>query len=453
MKKMSEQNRNVLANMIGAFAVKGGSLVISVILLPMYLGFFKDQAILGVWYTLLSVLNWTVLFDLGLGQGLRNHLPKALAANDLRLAKQYISTTYLLMTCLAALAGVLGWLLLRRLDLHAVFNIDPAVIGHSVLRRSVGIVFAGIMLQLILKISASILYAIQKSAAVNALALFTNASILAALCVCPSKDASGNLLRMAWIHVTAANLPYLVCTIVLFTAGRLRGAAPCLKAFSPPYIRESFQTGLSLMWLQIVFMVVSSANEFLISALTSPQCVFEYQAYHKVFKTAAMVVSLALTPIWSAVTKAQIERDYQWIKRIYLLFLGIAALCFAGELCLIPALQWGMDRWLGEGTIDVNLSYALIFALSSWVFVLHSINTSIGNGLSRFKLQLLWMTFAALLFIPLAFLFVRWCGGWIGVVLAGFTAMLPYEILAPIFTIRHLNQLIFPAQGKRKRSS
>ena len=87
------------------------------------------------------------------------------------------------------------------------------------------------------------------------------------------------------------------------------------------------------------FMIVSSANEFLISNLTEPKHVVEYQAYYKIFKTAAMVISLALTPIWSAVTKAQIEKNYHWIKKVYALFLGVSGLCFLGELCLIPILQ------------------------------------------------------------------------------------------------------------------
>ena len=92
MKTISTQDKNVLRNILGAFAVKGGSLVISVVLLPLYLRFFQNQEILGIWYTILSVLNWVILFDLGLGQGLRNQLPKALLKNDKKLAKEYIST-------------------------------------------------------------------------------------------------------------------------------------------------------------------------------------------------------------------------------------------------------------------------------------------------------------------------------------------------------------------------
>ena len=441
MKTISTQNKNVLRNILGAFVVKGGSLVISVVLLPLYLRFFQNQEVLGIWYTILSVLNWVILFDLGLGQGLRNQLPKALLKNYKKLAKEYISTTYVLMTAVAVVVFVVGVILIKKVDLYSIFHVDVSVIEYHYLQSATIIVFLGIMLQIVLKIATSILYAMQKSAVVNALALLTNVIILGALCFIPSQDIGTNLVVMAWINVIAANVPYVICTIFLFRTKTLKGTAPSLKAFSKQYIKGIFNVGISLLWLQIVFMIVSSANEFLISNLTEPKYVVEYQAYYKIFKTAAMVISLALTPIWSAVTKAQIEKNYHWSKKVYALFLGVSGLCFLGELCLIPILQWGMDLWLGKGVIDVQAWYAVVFALSSVIFVLHSVNTSIGNGLSYFSIQMIWMTFAAMVFIPLAFLFVKALGSWIGVVLAAVVAMMPYEAIAPIYTFRYLNRL------------
>ena len=182
MKTISTQDKNVLRNILGAFAVKGGSLVISVVLLPLYLRFFQNQEILGIWYTILSVLNWVILFDLGLGQGLRNQLPKALLKNDKKLAKEYISTTYVLMTAVAAVVSVVGVILIKRVELYSVFNVDASVIEYHYLQSATIIVFLGIMLQIVLKIATSILYAMQKSAVVNALALLTNVIILGALC-------------------------------------------------------------------------------------------------------------------------------------------------------------------------------------------------------------------------------------------------------------------------------
>lgn len=82
LKKIIASNEMLLKNIIGAFVVKGGSLIISVVLLPLYLRFFGDQTVLGIWYTILSILNWVVLFDLGLGQGLRNQLPVFIEKNN-----------------------------------------------------------------------------------------------------------------------------------------------------------------------------------------------------------------------------------------------------------------------------------------------------------------------------------------------------------------------------------
>ena len=195
-----------------------------------------------------------------------------------------------------------------------------------------------------------------------------------------------------------------------------------------------------MLWLQVVFMVVSSTNEFLITSFCGPEYVVEYQAYYKVFKTAAMVVSLALTPIWSAVTRAQAQKNYSWILRVYKLFLCFAGLCMVGELCLIPFLQGIFNIWIGQDVLTVNTSYALVFVLSSVIFVLHSINTSIGNGLSYFKIQMIWMTVAAVVFVPLSYIMVQIVESWIAVVAANVLAMLAYEVIAPIFTFKYLKE-------------
>lgn len=215
-----------------------------------------------------------------------------------------------------------------------------------------------------------------------------------------------------------------------------------MRSFNKNYIKQICNVGIALLWLQIVFMVVSSANEFLISNFTAPEYVVEYQAYFKIFKTAAMIISLALTPVWSAVTKAQAQKNYVWILKIYRIFLILTLACFVAELLIVPFLGVVFDIWLGTGVIRANLVYGLVFVCSSVVFVAHNVNTTIGNGMSYFKLQMIWMTFAGIIFIPLAYILVQITRSWIAVVLANVLAMLPYEVLAPIFTIKKLKNKI-----------
>ena len=88
----------------------------------------------------------------------------------------------------------------------------------------------------------------------------------------------------------------------------------------------------------------------------------------------------------------------------------------------------------------LELVGTLAFAASGTVFVLHNVNTSIGNGLSYFKVQMIWMTLAAAVFVPLSWVLVQLTGSWIGIVLANILAMLPYEVLAPIKTMGWLRK-------------
>ena len=445
--KSSDRNWEVFKNILAAFGIKGCSLIISVLLLPAYLRFFQDQTILGIWYTILSVLNWVLLFDLGLGNGLRNTMPAALESGNRPALREMISTTYYLMGGLAVAIAVVGTLIIPELNWNSIFNVSVDIIENSSLSVCVEIVFLGIMLQLVLKMITSILYALQKSALVSALSMISNLIILGAVSILPSGTLEVNLKLMSVVNVIAANLPFLVCTIVIFSK-KLKDCRPNLKAVKKKYVRSIFNIGISLLWLQLVFMVITSTNEFMITNFTAPEYVVDYQAYYKVFKTGAMLVSLMLTPIWSAVTKAQSQGDYRWIKRVYSIFLAASAACLALELLILPILQQIMDIWLGEETIRVDLGYAVVFAFSSAMMVAHHINTAIGNGLSYFKVQMILMTVAAVACIPVSYLLVQWTGSWIGVVIGTTLVIVPYEFLAPVFTYRFLNKCIIQTDRK-----
>lgn len=214
LKEIITNNKKLFENIIGAFVVKGGSLIVSVVLLPLYLRFFGDQTVLGIWYTILSILNWVVLFDLGLGQGLRNQLPAFIEKNNQKGIRDSISTTYILMSIIAIVIGIAGYACIPLADWNSIFNVSSSLVENFILVKCVRIVFIGIMLQIVLKIITSILYAYQRSAIVNALALFTNILILLFLLVLPSKSISENLLMMSWVNVLAANVPYIICSIL-----------------------------------------------------------------------------------------------------------------------------------------------------------------------------------------------------------------------------------------------
>lgn len=437
LRRVFRENRAFLGNILGAFGVKGGALLVNVALLPAYLRFFGDDGVLGVWYTVLSLLNWVAMFDLGLGHSLRNKLPYALEQGDRAAVRAYISTTYGAMGVIAGALTLAGMAVLHRVPWNRLLRLEEGVVAQAALARCMETVFLGIMAGLFLRIVTGILYAMQRAALVNALTLAGSAMVLLGVWLLPRGTQAENLQAVSLLNALSVTVPYLVCTLVLFL-GKLRDCAPNPRCFQKSLVRELVGTGLTILWLNAVFMVVTSANELLITRFSGAQFVVEYQVYQKLFNTAAMVVSLALVPVWSAVTGAAARGDSQWIRKVYKLFLAGCGLCLAVQLCVIPLLQPVVDLWLGENAIRVRREYALVFALSGSIFVLHNVNTSVSNGLSWFRLQLVWMSVAAAVFVPLAWVLTRQLGSWIGVILAGCLAVAPYEILAPIHTLRRL---------------
>ena len=88
----------VRRNAVGAYLVKGGSIVVGLISIPAYMSYFDAYESLGVWYTILSILSWVSLFDFGMANGLRNVLASSIALNDYDKSSRLVSSAYAFMS-------------------------------------------------------------------------------------------------------------------------------------------------------------------------------------------------------------------------------------------------------------------------------------------------------------------------------------------------------------------
>lgn len=127
IKSVSEKDKVIYKNIVGAFVVKGASLLLSLFTMPAYMRFFADEQILGAWFTLLSVLSWILNFDLGIGNGLRNNLTAAIAIGDRKEAKEYISSAYWMIGFVMLVVGSIGLIAIPYIHWNAVFNVSTAI--------------------------------------------------------------------------------------------------------------------------------------------------------------------------------------------------------------------------------------------------------------------------------------------------------------------------------------
>ncbi|MGI6090733.1 MAG: lipopolysaccharide biosynthesis protein [Saccharofermentanales bacterium] len=439
--KIGKDDKTIIDNAIAGLFVKGGAIVVNFLMLRIYMQYFQNSTVLGAWLTILSILNWFLMFDLGIGNGLRNKLPNAIKEKDYKLARQYISSAYFFLGGILIILWIVGFAVIPYVKWNIILNISDILLSQTVLSTCFRIVYTGMILQLLLKIIQSILYAFQKAWVVSFITLLSNCIILVAVLLMNNQTDESNLIRVSFINIFAVNLPLLVATIIVFFK-LIPQCIPRLYCFVKEYALSIFREGLMLLWLTIIFMVISSTNEFLISYLSSPDNVVEFQAYNRIYNGISSIFVVMLTPIWSAVTKAKVETNYSWIKKTYKKSLLLSIGCLMINLMVIPALQWAMNIWLGDSTINVNYTFAVVFSISNFFFVVHNVNTSFGNGFSYFKIQNIWMGVAAVVNIPLAVIFVYTTGSWIGVVIANIVSLLPFEVLEPVYFNKKLKLLI-----------
>ena len=429
----SDNDKIVYRNVIGAFIVKGGALFISLFTLPAYINFFNSDVVLGVWYTILSLLNWILNFDLGIGNGLRNHLSASLSANDKEATKKYISSAYFSIGVIVFVTSLIFPFVIRLFDLNSVFNISTEMVSPKSLYISLVIVFIGVMIQFWLKLINSVLYAMQKSSINNLLVLCTNTMVLIVALVYPSGSNDTNVIVMAIVHAMAVALPLLVATIVVFS-GKLSYAVPSIKCVTKTHTKSVLSLGGTFFLIQIAYMIIMSTNEFLITKTACSAYVVDYQAYYKLFSLGSTVFALALTPIWSVITKAKAENNYSWIRSTYKRFMVLAAVFSVGELLIIPLIKPLMNIWLGENALQkISIVTGTLFAILGCLMIFNSVLSSVANGLGALKIQAICFVVGAVAKIPLSYVLVNILDSWNGVIISNIICMGIYCILQPLF--------------------
>lgn len=441
IKKLSKKDVIIYKNVIGAFAVKGASLILSLFTMPAYMRFFTDEQVLGVWFTLLSVLSWILNFDLGIGNGLRNKLAEALAIDDRKSAKEYISSAYWMIGLMMLVVGGVGLPLLPYISWNSVFNVSPTFLSSTELSSAVQWCFMGVVLQFFLRLISSVLYAMQKSAVNNFLMLLTSVLQLLVALLAPSRMPAENLRMFARAYVVCVNLPLLVASVVVFS-GTMRDCIPRFRSFDQQKAKAVLSLGGIFFVCQVLYMLIANTNEILITQYTDPANVVEYQIYNKLFTLAGTLFMLALTPVWSAVTKAVAEKDYRWIKKLIKILLWLSLLATFVEFLIVPFLQPIVNIWLGDKAISVNYIYAFCFAFFGSAMVFQSAISTIANGTGRVRTQAICYGGGIVVKLLIIHFGVAISGSWIVIILANALILFPYCIIQWLEINRTINREI-----------
>ena len=199
-------------NIVASFALKGFSILIIFLLVPLTLNYLNPTKY-GLWLTISSILGWFSFFDIGLGNGLRNKLAEAFAVKDYKLAKAYVSTTYVILSLVMAGGFLLFLFINPLLDWSKLLNTQPEMADE--LSRIVLVVFTFFALRFVLNLIGIILTSDQLPAVNNSFDLLGNLIALVAIYLI-TKFTHGNLLYISIIYSAAPVLILIIASFYFF---------------------------------------------------------------------------------------------------------------------------------------------------------------------------------------------------------------------------------------------
>ena len=242
-----------------------------------------------------------------------------------------------------------------------------------------------------------------------------------------------------------ANLPTLIAGIILFFTV-FKEYVPSVKFITKNHLKSVLNLGMIFFACQILYMLIVNSNEILISNVYGPEFTTQYSFYYKLSSLISMIITLALTPLWSLITKAMNEKQYKWIYKMYKL-LSLLGLCtIIIQFLFIPIEQFVMDIWLGDASIKVDYSIAIAFACYGGAFLYQSILSTIVCGLGRMKLQAWFYFVGVIVKFLLIILLHDVIDSWSFVVWTNVIILVPYCIVQQfdlsIFLKKEINKQI-----------
>ena len=431
--KGHERSIKAKKNIAASFLIKGVSIAISVVLVPLTINYVNPTQY-GIWLTLSSLIGWFSFFDIGFGNGLRNKFAEAKAIGNLEKARIYISTTYAVLFMIFSCIWVIFFGINTLLDWSRILNAPSKMAGE--LSKLALIVFSFFCIQIVLKTINIVLIADQKpakSAFFDMLGQLISLAIIFAL----TKTTSGSIIYLG-LALGFTPIFILIISSFWFYSRQYRNFAPSLKYVRFKHAKDILNLGIKFFIIQIAVIIIYQTSNIIIAQVCGPEDVTIYNIAFEYFGIATMIFSIIITPFWSAFTDAHSIGDYVWMKKMAKQLRKIGLIIMIGVFIMVLFSGVIYKLWIGD-IIKIRTSVSLAVALYVISNLWNMLNSQMLNGLGKIKLQLYVSLIGTAINIPMA-IFLGSKFGIEGVVLSAFLLNLISAIYAPIQVARLLNK-------------
>lgn len=393
MKENDKRSRLLYRNIVASIAIKGYAAIISLMLIPLTLnclGTLKN----GVWLTISSILLWIDQMDIGLGNGLRNQLAIHIAHQEIKEARQTISSTIAMLTCIVFPLLVILLLLTWNTDIYGFLNTLPEEIPELRLAIVYAIIF--VCLTFVMKFIGNFYMGVQLPAVSNLLIALAQTVVLVVTWLLYVNEKA-SFLSIAIANTASPLLIYFLTYAYTFYIQfpRLR---PSFRLINLQSALKLGNLGVKFFWIQIASVIQFMTTNLLISKFYTPALVTPYQIAYRYISLSMVLFTILCMPFWNATTDAYERNDFEWIRKANQKMNWMIAGIFILLFVMIVISPWVYQIWIGD-VCQVPIGMTIMVALYNFLLIISMRYAYFLNGLGALRLQL-YMTVMTVIFIP-----------------------------------------------------
>jgi len=426
---LTGHERSVAAkkNIMAMFFLKGASILISLILVPLTIN-YVDTEIYGLWIAISSVVAWIGIFDIGINNGLRNRFAEAKAKNNNELAQCYVSTAYAMLSFIFIPILLIFIIVNQQIDWSKVFNVNSTYAYD--LSIAMVIVVSYFCLKFILSTINIILIADQKPANSSFRTLCENiASLFVILLLLQFTE--GSIIKLTIALCVVPLLVSFAFNISLFRC-RYRLYRPKITKVKFSLLPNLLSIGFRFFVIQLAMLIQFQTSSLIIIRNFGGDDVTLYNVTYKYFSVLLMIYTILITPLWSSSTEAYAKSDFSWIKESVRKYNRILAVFFIIGILMLIVSNFVFDTWLGDGVVNTSFTISLFMLFYVYSLMIGRVEGSILNGIGALKIQMYSAIISPIVFVMLVYVGIFLELGLYSLLIAGIISNFNSYLLAPL---------------------
>jgi O-antigen/teichoic acid export membrane protein len=310
--RSKKRYKRVAANAVSSLAAKGVLAATMLLSVPITLRYVGDERF-GLWATLMSLISFLVLSDLGIGNALVNLVARSDGRDDRDGAVIAVSSAFFMLLLLSAL--VLGSFAVAYsyVDWAALFGLHTEL-AQAEAGPAAAVLVAVVALQLFIGIVQRVQDGYQESYKTNLWQVAGYLLGLAGLVLVVNLD-----LGVPWVVLALAGAP--LATTFANSCQQFGRGRPWLRprwsAVRPEVARNLLGSGLIFFALSALTFVGLQSDSLIVSYVLGSAAVTEYAVVQRL-SLIAYVFQAPILALWPAYGEAIARGEYRWVRRAFM---------------------------------------------------------------------------------------------------------------------------------------